>query len=516
ADRLARLVAAGGAAWQAGLPEHAVALLAEVTAAGPPARVRARVAELSGAVAARTGSMEQARDLLVAAGEEVATDDPDAAVMLFADAVLACFLLGDVGAVRAAGRRIEQLAGRTTTARARLVGPVASGVAAVLVGVGGPPVIREALRAVAVDDPLVDDPRVAPWLVAGPLFLRERAPGPDLVQAVIDSVRRRSVVGGLPQLLFLLARDQATTDRWDDAEVTYTEGISLAREAGQTADLAACLAGLGWLEARRGQELRSREHLEEAVQLCVPRHIALLRCWSLYALGELELGLGRPEAALVQLDQLEALLSSLGLVDVDLSPAPERAHALLRLGRQDEAREAAAGYEERAVTKAQPWALARAHRAVMLTCGDDEVDGHAARALACHTRTADAFELARTQLAYGTRLRRARRRIDARPPLRAALSTLELLGASPWADQAARELVATGETAARRGASLLSALTPQELQVAQMLAAGRTTREAASALFLSAKTVEYHLRHVYGKLAVSSRTELTSALGTGP
>jgi DNA-binding CsgD family transcriptional regulator len=137
-------------------------------------------------------------------------------------------------------------------------------------------------------------------------------------------------------------------------------------------------------------------------------------------------------------------------------------------------------------------------------------------ALRLHGRTRDAFETGRTRLVYGARLRRTRKRIRARTELRGALEIFEHLGARPWADQARAELAATGETARRRNASTLDQLTPQELQIAQLLADGQTTREAAAALFLSPKTVEYHLGHVYRKLAIRSRQELVRAFPPSP
>ena len=86
------------------------------------------------------------------------------------------------------------------------------------------------------------------------------------------------------------------------------------------------------------------------------------------------------------------------------------------------------------------------------------------------------------------------------------------IGAESWAAQASSELAATGETARRRDASTLDQLTPQELQIARQLADGKTTREAAAAIFVSPKTVEYHLRNVYRKLGINSREELAAAL----
>jgi DNA-binding CsgD family transcriptional regulator len=102
--------------------------------------------------------------------------------------------------------------------------------------------------------------------------------------------------------------------------------------------------------------------------------------------------------------------------------------------------------------------------------------------------------------------------VRAREELRAAIELFDRIGAEPWADQASTELVATGETARRRNASTVDALTPQELQIGLLLAEGRTTREAAATLFLSPKTVEYHLRHIYRKLEINSRDALRAAL----
>jgi DNA-binding CsgD family transcriptional regulator len=143
---------------------------------------------------------------------------------------------------------------------------------------------------------------------------------------------------------------------------------------------------------------------------------------------------------------------------------------------------------------------------------DNEIDERFGEALALHARTPDVFEAARTRLAYGTRLRRARKRARAREELRTAIELFDSLGPTPWADLAGVELAATGETARRRDPSTLDELTPQELQVALLLAEGRTTRQAAAALFLSPKTIEYHLRGVYRKLGISSRQELAAAV----
>jgi DNA-binding CsgD family transcriptional regulator len=100
----------------------------------------------------------------------------------------------------------------------------------------------------------------------------------------------------------------------------------------------------------------------------------------------------------------------------------------------------------------------------------------------------------------------------AREQLRLAVEAFDRLDAGPWAERARAELAATGETVRRRDPSTVDDLTPQELQIGLLLASGKTTRETAAALFLSPKTVEYHLRHVYQKLGIHSRDELARTL----
>ena len=139
-------------------------------------------------------------------------------------------------------------------------------------------------------------------------------------------------------------------------------------------------------------------------------------------------------------------------------------------------------------------------------------ESHFLEALSLHEQTPDMFETACTRLAFGARLRRDRQRIRAREELRESLAISERLGARPLSALARGELAATGETARRREVSTLDELTPQELHIAQLLAGGRTTRQAAAALFLSPKTIEYHLRSVYRKLDVNSRQALAKAL----
>jgi DNA-binding CsgD family transcriptional regulator len=330
---------------------------------------------------------------------------------------------------------------------------------------------------------------------------------------VLRTARARTAVGALPFVLNLIARDQATTDRWAMAEASYQEAIDLARESGQQTELTFGLAGLAWLQARRGREQECRRYAAEALQLAADLGMRLHEIWATAALGELELGLGDAAQAAGHFERLQRLLADLGITDVDLSPGADLVDAYLRLGRRDAAQRVATQLATAANAKGQPWSLARAFRCQGLLAASDS--GFAVafeQAMSQHALTPDSFEAARTRLAYGERLRRARNRVLAREQLRAAAEAFERLGAHPWAVRAHTELAATGETRRARDPGTLTELTPQELQIAVLLTGGRTTREAAAALFLSPKTVEYHLRHVYQKLGIHSRDELARVL----
>ena len=404
--------------------------------------------------------------------------------------------------------RFDRLLPTAGTVRAQILGLMAVGTAQMLAGRGGMESVRRSVELLTATDELNDDPRRRVLLLLGPLILRESGTGRELVDRAVEESRRRAAVGTLPSMLFHLARDDATTNRWPAAASEYHESIRLARETGQTTDLACSLAGLGWLEARQGKRADCVAHLTESAAVCDEHQIHLLRAWAYYGLGDLEWGAGSIGAALEHFDAMARFLERTGIGDVDLSPDPERIEVLIRLGRTAEADRLTRDYRERAGRKGQPWALARAERCLAICGADDDVDELFAGSLRWHADTLDDFERAKTLLAMGSRLRRVRRRNEARAPLRQAFEVFDALGAAPYASLAAAELRATGERAHRRGASMATDLTPQELQIATMLAQGRSTRETASALFLSPKTVEYHLRHVYTKLDIHSRDEL--------
>jgi DNA-binding CsgD family transcriptional regulator len=225
----------------------------------------------------------------------------------------------------------------------------------------------------------------------------------------------------------------------------------------------------------------------------------------------LDLAAARHEEALARLKRVLAeghMTARLGFVD-------EFVEAAVRSGRADEGLEPLAQWERflgKRDSLIGDLVLARGRA---LLAQPEDADAAFQACLALDAGAAWPLHHARTELSYGEFLRRARRKSEARVQLRAAYEGFQRLGAPVWAARAANELRATGETARRRETSTLDELTPQELQIAKLVAEGGRNREIAGQLFLSPKTVEYHLRKVFQKLDISSRTELVRLVAGG-
>jgi DNA-binding CsgD family transcriptional regulator len=524
-DAARRFLTAGEAAWFAGDDSRAIGLLDQARQQDLGRLERYRLESLLGLVALRRGALREARDRLLAAAAEVASVAPGDAALMYAEAVDVCFYLLDVtGVLRAAAavRALLEDDDLVLPLTARGVGWIAVGMARTLTGDPPSGPLQRGVEILA-DLGAAQRPEDAGvvvqsgWDVLGPLFLRDSETGRDLVRRAVERRRAALSVGSLPHLLFHVARDDAVSDRWTSAAAGYGEAISLARELGQVLELAASLGGLAWLTARQGDAGRARALANEALSLAREQDFRIVEAWCRFALAELELSLGDVGSAASGLAELAGWLEELGVRDPDLSPVPELVEALYMMGRRAEALQTAEAFLINAEHKGRPWSLARAARVRGILAADPEQrDMCFDAAAALHTATLDRFEAARTLLVRGELMRRERRRKDARTVLYRALTDFDALGARVWAERAAAELAASGATAQRRDTGPVLDLTPRELQIALLLVRGESTRKAAEALFLSPKTVEYHLRHVYTKLGIGSRAELAEALGRLP
>jgi DNA-binding CsgD family transcriptional regulator len=191
---------------------------------------------------------------------------------------------------------------------------------------------------------------------------------------------------------------------------------------------------------------------------------------------------------------------------------PELAEAAARTGERAMLEQAADWLAQRTRAISSGWASGIDARVRALLSDGDAADGLYRESISHLSGTRVRLELARSHLLYGEWLRRERRRLDARAQLHTALEAFTTMGADGFAHRAERELLATGEHARKRTADRRDQLTPQESQVARLAAEGRTNREIAAQLFISPSTVEYHLRKVFRKLDVRSRTQLANQL----
>jgi DNA-binding CsgD family transcriptional regulator len=313
--------------------------------------------------------------------------------------------------------------------------------------------------------------------------------------------------GALGLVLFALPRlalGELSAGRWANATANAAEALQLARDAGQHALTAMPLAELALHAALRGEDGYAALLAELDVVMRDPRTGILgelvhdARRW---AQGVHDLLSGQPAAALQHLAQMTQppLIRFAGY---------DRLDAAVRADRSDLAAAWLVEFEAFADAADSPRARAVVAYGRALLADASTAEVHFRESLSHQGAAGRPFETARTQLAYGEFLRRSRRRVDAREQLRAALAGFEGLAATPWAERARAELRASGESARKRDETAAATLTAQERQVARQVAQGLSNREVAAQLFLSPRTIDFHLRNVFAKTGVSSRGEL--------
>lgn len=336
---------------------------------------------------------------------------------------------------------------------------------------------------------------------AGLLLGDDRA-AHDLAQRLVAWARETGAVSLLTQVLPALALSQLAAGQWASASAGLNEGLQLARQTGQHQVVAHLLSELALVAALRGDEEECRTLASETHELATARRLVHVDNTSRWALLALDLGLGRPEEALRHVREIATTATVYWL-------ALDRIEAAVRAGEKETARVWLGSFERWAKSNGAAWARAAVLHCRALLADDDKNTEELFRAaLDAHEDATRPFERARAQLAFAEFLRRARRRVEAREHLRVALETFETLRATLWAEHARVELRASGETARKRDPSTRGDLTAQELQIAHFVAEGLTNREVAARLFLSPRTIDFHLRNIFRKLGISSRVQL--------
>jgi len=429
------------------------------------------------------------------------SEDPSQSLGMLLEACLMATYIGDADRLAAMCRRASEF--RPATETDRFIVMLLTAGAAELEGDFN---TAERLAGDAIElAARLDDPRCLIWtsVIAG----RAGTAGDGLSYAnqAVRIARERALVSTLPYALQAQASQLLGLARFDLVYSVAEEGRGLALDIGQPWIASLNVSYLSIVDALRGAEQLVHARNDEQQALVASSGPTRITANVAYANGLLELGLGRPSEA------LERLLIPIHTVRPQSNPVavravPDAVEAAMRAQRLDDVTHEYAAFEswvERFPHPARRALLARC-RALIDESGAER-HYHDCLGLA---GALSPFDRARTELLYGEWLRRNRRRIDARVHLRSALDDFDRLGVTPWAERARAELRASGETARRRDPSTRDQLTPQELHIAGLAAGGLTNPEIGAQLFLSPRTIDYHLRKVFTKLGISSRAEL--------
>ena len=492
-----RLAAAAQAAWDGGQPDRA----REAIAAALPlatGELAAQLYYLQGVIEFRAGSLARAYPALL--GAVHLTADPAFTLELLQEAAEAAAYAGDMAVVAEVFDRLVTIA--PTTERHRFQVASASAWRAVWSGdhAAADAAFTDALARAA----LLDDPRALIWAADSASVSHGFGAGLRYATRAVELARGQGLLSLLPLTLHRYGQELVWNSEFSLAYAAAEEGYRLSIDIGYgTGDH---LDNLAAVEAVWGRDEDARRHADEALTIGRRSGSSRLASSAELTLGFIELSAGRSEQALERLLELTTPHRPGTHPTIALAAVPDLVEAGARIGRLADARPSLDGY--RAWVEQMPSDVTRALLARCDALVDEgEADAAFSRALDL-VGALPPFQRARTRLLYGEWLRRQRRRQEARPHLRSALEAFRALGANPWAQRAAGELRATGETTRLRDVSTLDQLTPQEHQIAGLVAGGLTNREIAAQLFISPRTVDYHLRKVFSKLGIASRTDL--------
>jgi DNA-binding CsgD family transcriptional regulator len=493
---------AARAALDSGRREQALSLVDQARPSVTDPRDRTGLEEVRAAVEIHRGTPDEANAILMGAAELIAGVDPERATRMLVTAV-------EVAAIGGWPERAF------VSARRALAGIESRGSAeeefmrAFIEGVGAlaeldPRAARERLADAMRHGRGLGESHALIWQGGVYMYAGDFPRGRSLYTQAVDAARATGSFHDIPMALWFCANADMAGRKVAAVEASAAEGIEIAQQVGQQ-NLETCfLAFLARVAAFRGREKQCRELAEQALGRALAHNLGSAINTARTALAEI----GDVEAALAQLAYLEGDTAQMSLLVLSL---PDLVDAAVRAGVPERTAPGLALYEVYAAQAQGPALGILARCKAQVAIDPEGAERLFQESLALQAHGAQPFERARTEIAYGEFLRRTRRRVDARVQLRAALATFEDVGAELWAARAREELSATGETTRKRDDSTRDELTPQELRIAQRVAEGASNREVAAQLFISPKTVEYHLSKVFMKVGVSSRMELARA-----
>ena len=505
--RARRALAAAQTKFQAGALDDALSLLAMAEAGALSDLERARVALLRAQTAFVDTRGSDAPPLLLEAARRLATLDPTLARETYLDALSAAMFAGRFAGPGGSALEVAQAASAAPPPRAPRGSDLLLDALATLFSdtyESAVPILRRAQAAFSTDESAIEQLRWL-WLATiASVQLWDDTGWETLSERHVRLARRTGALSDLP-----LALTQRVYMHLLAGELTAAASLVDEIEAATDA-MGSTLAPYGkvGLAALRGREVEAVELIGRTRTEVTRRGEGIGVSVVDWAEAVLYNGLARYE---------DARSAALRVVDLpDLNPStwvmPEVIEAAVRAGTPELAADTHRRLVDMTRVSGTDWALGLAARSEALLADDQRAEELYVEAVDRLGRTRMAVDHARAHLLYGEWLRRQRRRLDAREQLRTAYDLFSDFGTEAFAERTRVELEATGEHARRRTVDTLAQLTPQETQISRLVAQGNTNREIAAQLFISPSTVEYHLRKVFRKLDVKSRTQLANRL----
>lgn len=502
----------GGPVGQAGVPSPD-SLIPEVPGAVPVGpELLGTVQLLRGEMELRAGSAAVAIEILLAAGDLLADHRPDLALTALVRAGEAASFAGD-------DRRFDELARRAAALRHPVSSPATELMSDHVVGFGA--MLRgdhglavPALRRVVALATRLDDAAALAVASADSLLLADDRGAHRSASRAAELARTTGQVALLPRVLELRACAEYWLGPDEVATETAREGLRTARDTGQDNCAATHLGLLAVFAAIAGDHRACGRWLGELGE--GPDGESRPQALGQWALGVLDLTAGRCDDAVTRMAGLADPVTGHGQILIQMMALPYLVEAAARCADPGPALAALAVFDQWANNTGDP-----ARRAISARChallaprGSDEAEAAFRTALLLHPAAGSEFERARTELLFGKELRRSRRPRDAREYLHGAWESFVHLGTQVWAAQASAELRAAGEAVEASAVPVTGALTAQQLQIARLVAEGATNREVAARLFLSTRTVDHHMRNIFSRLGIRSRTDLVRVMSS--
>jgi DNA-binding CsgD family transcriptional regulator len=502
--RTERALVAAQASLQAGSFDEAVRLLVVAEAAALDASQLARVELARGHAALASGLVAGAPPLLLEAARRLAAFDLELARETYLTASVAASIGGQGDVVAEIWRAVRALPSPPGTPRPLDLLVDGLALLAIQGHAAATPTLQQAAKALA-DIPVEDVLRWG-WAATGPSASVWDDEGYCAISArLVRLVRQAGALAQLPIHLSSLAVASALIGDFAAAASLVAEVDSVVAATRSEFPLNAATR----LQALQGKEAETAAAVASAIEQVGAGGPGMAASWAHWSAAVLYNGLARYEDAASAARQAA---SSPFDPWAAMWALPELVEAAVRTGDADAARDALERLAGTTGPSGTAWALGiEARSRALLTDGDD-ADALYREAINLLGRTRLRPEIARSHLLYGEWLRRENRRVDARRQLRTAYDQLTSIGMEAFAERARLELQATGENVRRRTAATRDDLTPQERQIAWLARDGLSNPEIGARLFVSPRTVEWHLRNVFTKLAIRSRRELSHAL----